>query len=713
MRQPIVTLFFLFLNVIYSLGQDTSIDYWEEGDSLGLKSAAKGQKEQYYWLENEQDQRTIQWYKERRKDSINYSYRCDQDKKLYSRIRSFLNTETIGYSKIGPYFLFFKSSGWPDEPYTIWFKKSNNELEEDTLLFDPTSTKEGRKWKSDIVDVRISDNWKFMAIVLSVKESKNCYIRIINLETKKLIPDFIGLFEFKTLDWYENGFFYLKENNSDSSKKIANPKPRLYYHSLFSNQISDKLVYSSENVFYDYFDFKLSSKKDRIILKERQNLDGKSYIVFSSSPLDSTLKFKIEPIAYFPKSVYKSTTIVDLWNNELYLKTFIEAKNGKVVAYKVGSAINQGRVAVPEKFQVLDEFLISRGKYFCVYFENGKDYIQISDTSNNILKQIDFPVGIHVSGMNNPYREDFVVLNVRSFFSPNVFMYLDCNSLETSWFSHAKIPFDRTKFESKYVNFTSKDGTIIPMYISYKKGIRLDGNNPVQIYCKGVFGLKSKPFYSISNMVWMDCGGVFVIPLIRGGSELGEDWHLQAIGTNKMKSIEDLIGAANYLIKENYTNPKKIALVGNENAGWLVNIASVRFPNLFKAVISENAYYDLADLGNYLNSELFDLEFGNAKDSTEFLNLLKFSSTFGIKQGTSYPSYLLVSGKVDNEFPHFQTTKYVASLLSKSKVLNPVLFYNLWNSKTVDNRSSFLYFNLEYKKLLFLINELKVHLYWY
>jgi prolyl oligopeptidase len=376
--------------------------------------------------------------------------------------------------------------------------------------------------------------------------------------------------------------------------------------------------------------------------------------------------------------------------------------------YDPAKGINHTKELVKPYKDILIQATVSKNKIICLYYLNGQYDVRINDFEGNVLKSIPFPTGCTVSGFEMSTMKDETFCFVRSFYFPSVVFRLDMNDLSFAPLDITHIAFDQKRYETSYVTYMSKDSVEIPMYLTYKKGLKRKGDSPTVLYGYGGFGTIMAPFFNPSTIVWMESGGILAVPAIRGGGEEGTNWHKSAVRLKRFNAFNDFIYAAKFLIDSGYTNPNKLAIEGASNGGLLVGVAMIQKPELFKAAIPEVGVMDMLRYQNFTIGSAWKSEYGISSDKNSFENLYKYSPLHNIKQGIKYPATLAITSENDDRVSPLHTYKFIATLQEKGDNSVPYLMYV---NKTAGHNGSYVFeqrLHSEALRLAFLYDILDV-----
>jgi prolyl oligopeptidase len=482
---------------------------------------------------------------------------------------------------------------------------------------------------------------------------------------------------------------------------------RIYYHKINSKADEDVLVYSNkENRQPELFNFFVDRKSGRLYVEDFSLIEGRRKFVLSYTNCDSIGHFTFKPFFVSNPNINFLDNVIGTLGNEILVKTSLGASTFQVLAISPEQGLNQGRVIIPAYKDVLKDVIFSESRFYCLYFSQGKYTLNVADSLGNSIQIFDFPLGINVEGLKSGQWENVINLRLSSIYQPPITYLLNKETLESNWVGITIVNYAFKEYKIDYVEYLSKDSTLVPMYICHKGTIEKDGSNPTILAGYGGFGISSKPEFDPTIVAWMEMGGVYVLPIIRGGGDLGLDWYRQTMKEGKQIVIDDFIKAADYLIDSNIACSEKLALEGASHGGWLVNMVANQRPDLCKAIISRVGPSDL--IRTQMDTSRFFVikEFGEIKSAEDVKRLITFSPLFNIKKNISYPSMLFETARYDFNVSPFHVFKMVEHLKEKSTNDNPIL---LMYTRMGNHNGPF--YNEDYhlngiKSLLFLDKEL-------
>ncbi|MCX6248660.1 MAG: prolyl oligopeptidase family serine peptidase [Bacteroidetes bacterium] len=673
----------LFLVVIsQSLSAQSNFDYpkpWKS-DSVDIYFGTKV-ADPYRWLEDINSPKTLDWVA--RENAITDQYESGK-RSLKSGIIEKLNqygwSASKRFMKHGNYY--FHYSIYDDKkPPVLFSQKSFDGIA--TVIVDPEDFKEKKTDVISIKDFEVSHDSRYLAFSLSESGADWCTLRVIEMEGKRLQSDIIKNVKFPDISWKGYGFFYKNYDAVNGSDKITArmTNPKLYYHKLGENPTNDRLIFEPPSKVGDeWLGFSVTSDEKFLIVYtylKKSDTTLQKAVLYAS--LDSFPGIHLRPLLTFPRSAKYDFTIIDNVGSSFLVKTDLNALTGRILLYTPTQELSEYREIVPQFKNVLKQVSYSDGKIICLYYLNGQYMTCVYNLEGKMIKQIRFPVGNYVRGFEISPGDKEIYYFVSSFYYPSVVHLLDLQTLKTQVVTNTFIGFDQTQFETKYVTYISGDLTEIPMFLTYKKGLKLKDKNPVWMYGYGGYGISLTPFYDPSTILWIENGGIFAVPGIRGGGENGTSWHEEGRRLKKMNSFNDFIAAARYLIDSNYTSPNKLAIQGGSNGGLLVGVAMTQHPELFKAVVAEMGVYDMLRYDKFTVGSHWESEYGVSSNAKDFSNLYSYSPLHNLKKGVKYPATLVITADNDDRVPPLHSYKFVATLQELGDKTNPYLLKVIGN----------------------------------
>jgi len=515
-----------------------------------------------------------------------------------------------------------------------------------------------------------------------------------------------------TIVWDESGIYYDAYNAPQEGRELLDRAKgqTMFFHRIGEDQSKDRALYQNSDP-TGSTSFNFGEMNDKLYLNHIIRSRGKEYGAVASATPQNGQSLYFKNFLTIPKPSDHTFSLREFLGDTAFLYTNWNATNGKILMCDINKTNGLIEFTKDVGLPLKSINRLGKNKIVAIHLKNGQNTAKIYDLNGTLLKSIDFPVGKKVIGF---YEDDNTVkttnFGLASFYHPTLWYKFDLTTLAFEPINAVYTPYNVTDLETKYVSYYSKDSTIISMYLTSRKDIELNGENPTLIYGYGGYGTTIEPSFDQSEALWLLHGGILAIPNIRGGGAEGEDWGTAGRGLNKQNAIDDFIGAADYLIKKKYTNPSKIAINGRSHGGMLVGATITQRPELFKAAIIEAGALDMLRFGNYTAgfAETNIREFGSVKDSLDFLNLKAYSPLHNIKKDQLYPSTLLMTGTNDDRVPPMHSYKFLAKL---QKVADPKGLYHIFLTEGAGHEGALTQTDFENQllyKYYFLFDQLGV-----
>jgi prolyl oligopeptidase len=628
----------------------------------------------YRWLEDINSPKTLEWIGS--EEEITNQYESGKrmlENGIYEKLLQYRWAGSKIRTRQGQYY-FHYSIYVVEKPPVLFYQKSFNGLE--VAIVDPENFKEKI---TDLLTVRefaVSGDNKYLAFSLSSSGADWSDIRVIELDGKKVMHDVIKDVKFFDLSWKNNGFFYIKGDSVSDNVRItaASKNPKLYYHKLGDEQNHDLLIYNPPGSIPEkWFSYAVSPDEKFLTINNnvRNNDTLENVVLFAS--LDSFPSIRLKYIIRLAHASRIKFNVICNIGNSFLVETNLDAPTGRILLYEPAEGINHYKEIVPQFKNILEHVSYTDGKIICLYSLNGQFMACVYNMDGKMTKQIRFPVGNSVRGFDVKPGDKETYYYVNSFYFPLVAHRLDLLTMKTELVTNTFIAFDQNLFETKFVRYKSFDNTEISMFLTFRKGLKLKGNNPVLLYGYGGFGVNLAPFFSPSTILWIENGGILAVPGIRGGGEKGSAWYEDGRRLKKTNSFNDFISAAHYLIDSNYTSHEKLAIEGGSNGGLLVGVAMTQHPELFRAAVAKMGVFDMLRYDKFTIGSAFVSEYGISSNTKDFPNLLNYSPLHNLKKGVNYPATLIITADNDDRVPPLHSYKFVATLQELGDKMNPYL----------------------------------------
>ena len=618
----------------------------------------------YRWLEDDLSKETGEWVDNQNQTTFNYLEKIPYREELKNRLKNLWDYEKVSAPfKHGQYTYVFKNSGLQNQRVLY---RSGNDLQQE-LFLDPNKFSEDGT--TSLAGLSFSKDGSLLSY--SISESGSDWRKIITIETetKKIIEDTLVDVKFSGVSWRSNdGFYYSsydKPKGSELSEKTDQHK--LYYHKLGTSQSEDKLIYGGNIEEKNRYVRGYVTDDNRfLIIDAAKRTSGNKLFI-----KDLTTDSEIKPIV---NDYNSNTSLIHNIGNKLFLVTDYNTPNKKVVTVNYNDLdVSKWNDFIPETEFVLN---ISKagGYFFARYMIDAISKVYQLDYKGKLIREIELPGIGTASGFNAKKNDKELYFSFTNYYTPSTIYKLNIESGEYENYWTPSIDFDPNNYESKQIFYNSKDGTKVPMIITHKKGIELNGQNPTILYGYGGFNISRTPRFSVPNIVWMEQGGIYAVPNIRGGGEYGKKWHDAGTKTQKQNVFDDFIAAAEYLIDNSYTSSKFLAIRGGSNGGLLVGATMTQRPDLMKVALPAVGVLDMLRYHKFTSGAGWAYDYGTSEQSEEMFNYLKgYSPVHNVKSNTAYPATLITTGDHDDRVVPAHSFKFAAELQSKDSGINPIL----------------------------------------
>ena len=657
----------------------------------------------YRWLEDDLSEETMNWVSNQNKTTFNYLNSIPYKRNIKKRLEQIWNYEkrTSPFNE-GDYTYYYKNNGLQNQ-YVVYRKKDS---EDEEVFLDPNSFSEDGT--ISLTGLDFSKNGKLVSYSISEGGSDWRKVVVMDAETKEIIGDTLTNIKFSGISWKNNdGFFYSsydKPEGSELSEMTDNHK--LYYHKLNTDQNQNKLIFGGKSTDkYRYVSSSVSEDNKYLFITASNLTDGNKLFVMNLTK-DSN---KIEVVS---DDETTDDYVIETDGNTFYILTNSNAPNKKLVRTKYNRLNQKYWIdVIPETENVLN-ISVGGGYFFAEYYLDAISDVSQYDYNGKLIKKLDLPGLGSFSGLWGKKEQKELYFSFSNYYIPTSIYSYNPEKGDSSLFWKSDIRFNSSEYISKQIFYESKDGTKVPMIITHKKNIKLNGKNPTILYGYGGFNISRTPGFSVTNAIWMDLGGVYAVPNIRGGGEYGKEWHNAGTKLNKQNVFDDFIAAAEYLISSNYTSSDHLAIRGGSNGGLLVGAVMTQRPDLMKVALPAVGVLDMLRYHKFTAGAGWAFDYGTSEESEEmFEYLLGYSPIHNVEENVEYPATLVTTGDHDDRVVPAHSFKFAAHLQDKQIGKNPVLIRIEKDaghgggtplSKTIDQYSdifSFTLFNMGYKKL--------------
>lgn len=625
-------------------------------------------RDDYRWLEDDASAATAKWVEEQNKITFAYLEQIPFRAQLKARL-----TELYDYPKYsapfrkGDYFFFYKNDGLQNQS-VLYVQKGLNGTPE--VLLDPNTFSEDGTTRLSTFSV--SKDAKYAVYGVSEGGSDWQTYFVMELETKRKLPDEIKWAKVSNVAWEGDGFYYSRYPEPSNKKELSakNEFHQVYYHKIGAPQSQDALIYE-DKAHPQRFHIAFTSEDERFtFLSVSDRGSGKQgNALFFKRRGEKDFKPIVAEIGEF------SYSVIDNVGDDFLIITNHDAPNEKIVRCSASAPdMKNWKTIVAEKPEALQYATTGGGKLFALYMKDVSTRVYVHSLDGAFENEVELPALGTASGFGGEPDDKFVFYTFTSFtFPPTIYRY-DIETKRSTVFHRPELKFNPEDYETKQVFFTSKDGTKVPMFLVHKKGIERNGNNPTLMYGYGGFNVSLLPSFNPLNIALLEQGVIYAQANLRGGNEYGEAWHKAGMRFNKQNVFDDFIAGAEYLIKEGYTRSEKLAMRGGSNGGLLVGAVMCQRPELFKVALPAVGVMDMLRFQKFTIGWNWIAEYGSSEASKEeFENLYRYSPLHNLKDGVSYPATLITTADHDDRVVPAHSFKFAAALQEKHRGENPVL----------------------------------------
>ena len=663
-------------------------------------------KDPYRWLEDDRSEETEAWVKAENEVTFDYLSKIPYRDTLKNRLSALWNYEKVGAPyKEGDYTYFSKNDGLQNQ-YVIYRYKTGEDPATASVFLDPNQFSEDGT--TSLGGMSFSEDGKTMAYSISEGGSDWRKVMVMNVETKEIVEDTLVDVKFSGMSWKGNeGFYYSSYDKPKGSELSAKTdQHKLFYHKLGTPQKEDHLIYGgTPEEKHRYVGGSVTEDNRYLIIRASTSTSGNKLFLKDLSQPNSELVTIIG-------NTDTDTYVIENKGSKLFIVTNKNAPNKKIVSVDASQPQPENWVDfIPETEHVLSPST-GGGYFFTEYMEDAVSAVKQYDYEGNLVREVQLPGLGSIGGFGTKKEEKELYFSFTNYVTPGSIYKYDIEAGTSELFRQPQIDFNSADYESKQVFYTSKDGTQVPMMITYKKGVELNGKNPTILYAYGGFNISLTPSFSITNAVWMEQGGIYAVANLRGGGEYGKEWHDGGIKTKKQNVFDDFIAAAEYLIDKKYTSSDYLAIRGGSNGGLLVGATMIQRPELMKVALPAVGVLDMLRYHTFTSGAGWAYDYGTAEDSKEmFEYLYKYSPVHNVKAGIEYPATLVTTGDHDDRVVPAHSFKFAAELQAKQAGSNPVLIRVETNaghgagtpvSKTIDQYADiygFTLWNMGYNEL--------------
>lgn len=658
----------------------------------------------YRWLEDDRSQETENWVKAQNEVTFGYLEEIPFREQLKNRLTDLWNYEKISSPwKEGDYIYYSKNDGLQDQ-YVIYRKKGDQGQEE--VFLDPNKFSDDGT--TSLAGMSFTEDGKTLAYSISEGGSDWRKVIVIDAETRDIVEDTLVDVKFSGISWRGNeGFYYSSYDKPQGSELSAKTdQHKLFYHKLGTSQAEDKLIFGGTDAEkHRYVGGRVTRDNRYLMISAGNSTSGGKLFLMDLSQDNPEL---ITVIGNEESDSY----VIDNVDSKLYISTNLEAPNGRIVTVDASNPSPENwEDFIAETENVLRPST-GGGYFFTVYMKDAVSQVMQYDYDGKLVREVELPGVGSAGGFGAKKEEDVLYYSFTNYVTPTSIYKFDIEQGTSELYNKPAIDFNPEDYQSEQIFYSSKDGTKVPMIITYKKGIERDGSNPTILYGYGGFNISLTPSFSITNAIWLEQGGIYAVPNLRGGGEYGKEWHDAGIKMDKQNVFDDFIAAAEYLIDQGYTSSEKLAIRGGSNGGLLVGTVMTQRPDLVQVALPAVGVLDMLRYHTFTAGAGWAYDYGTADDSKEmFEYLLGYSPVHNVKEGVAYPATLVTTGDHDDRVVPAHSFKFAAELQDKQAGEDPVLIRIETNaghgagtpvSKTIEQAADifgFTLYNMGYEDL--------------
>ncbi|HNW99229.1 MAG TPA: prolyl oligopeptidase family serine peptidase [Bacteroidales bacterium] len=620
----------------------------------------------YRWLEDDTSAATSNWVKEENAVTEKYFEKIPFRNILKERLTKIWNYPKFDVPfKGGTKYFFYKNDGMQNQS-VLYIQDALDK--EPRVMLDPN------KLSTDgtvaLAELSVSNNGKYLVYYTSTGGSDWNEGYVIDIENNKLLTDHLKWIKFSGIAWKGDGFYYSRYDEPEKGKELSqkNEFQKMYYHKIGDEQSNDILIYSNKDNAERNYGAQTTEDEKFLIMSETETTSGNGLYYLR---LDKNEK-EFKQIA---KGFDFDYGVIDDYNDKLIMITNCHAPKYKLVLVDPEKPEEKNWVTIiPEKTEVLQGVSYVGGKLIAEYLKDAYSKSYIYTLDGKLEGEVQYPCIGSAGGFSGKKEDNIAFYSFTSFTFPATIYKFDVSANKSTVYKKPEIDFNAENFETKQVFYTSKDGTKIPMFLIYKKGIVLNGNNPTLLYGYGGFNISLTPSFSLSRLLFIENGGIYAMANIRGGGEYGEDWHMAGTKMKKQNVFDDFIYAAQYLIDNKFTSSEKLAIMGGSNGGLLIGACMTQRPDLFKVCIPQVGVMDMLRYQKFTIGKAWSSDYGTSEDSPEmFKYIYGYSPLHNIKAGVKYPATLVMTADHDDRVVPAHSFKFISTLQEKQTGINPVL----------------------------------------
>lgn len=618
----------------------------------------------YRWLEDDNSSETKLWVESQNKVTNQYLAQISYKEKVKQHLTTLWNFDKMSTPfKKGKLFFSFRNNGLQNQ--SVFYSQASL-LDNPVVVLDPNALSTDGTISLNGID--ISKDGKYLAYGISKSGSDWVEIHVKNIETKEDLKDIVKWVKFSGIAWKGNGFYYSRYDAPSDEKAFTqkNEFHKVYYHTLGTEQNQDVLVYEDKEHPDRNFSAQVTHDENYLIIYGSESTSRQSMMIKDLSQTQN----KFIPIVSNFDNEYG---VMENIGNQFYVYTNYKAPRYKLVKISLNNpSPDSWEDVLPQKEDLLEGVSFCGNKIISNYLKNVSSKLYLHNMTGKIEKEISLPGICKVNSVNSSREEENAMYSVVSFTSPEEVYFYDMRAGVSRRIFKPNCSFESNQYDTKQVFYNSKDGTKVSMFITHKKGIELNGNNPCFVFGYGGFNISYTPEFRIDRAVFLEAGGIYCVPNLRGGGEYGEEWHMNGTKCKKQNVFDDFISACDYLVQNKYTSHDKLAIHGRSNGGLLIGAVMTQRPDIAKVAIPTVGVLDMLRFHLFTIGRAWTIDYGCSENKDEFECLYKYSPLHNLKK-TNYPATLVLTGDHDDRVVPAHSFKFAATLQKNNIGKNPTL----------------------------------------
>ena len=634
----------------------------------------------YRWLEDADSPETTAWVKAQNEVTFGFLKSIPQREAIRKRLTELWNYERFGTPRQrGGRYFYSRNDGLQNQS-VLYTAESLDEMLDESLNGKPRVLLDPNKLSADgtvaLSGRSVSDDGRLMAYGLSTAGSDWQEWKVLDVATGKHLGDHLKWIKFSSVSWTPDGrgFYYSRYDEPEEDEKLTgtNYFQKLYYHRLGDEQEKDTLIYERPDEKEWGFSGGVTEDGRYLVISVWRGSERKNQVFIKDLSSDGANNDAqvVELITGFDSQF----AFVGNDGEKLYFHTDFDAPRSRLIAVKISEPQRADwQEVIPQADEVLQDVNFVGERFISLYLKDAQTQVKVCDTAGKLLREVDLP-GIGSAGGFGGRREDRETFYwFTSYTAPATIYRYDVETGKSTLLRQPKVDFDPQRYETRQVFFKSKDGTRVPMFITHRRGLKLDGSHPTLLNGYGGFNISLTPGFSVRNVIWLEMGGIYAVPNLRGGGEYGRAWHTAGMREKKQNVFDDFIAAAEWLIENKYTSSQRLAISGGSNGGLLVGACLTQRPELFAAVLPAVGVMDMLRFHKFTIGWAWVGEYGSSDDPAQFDNLIEYSPLHNLKPGVHYPPTLVTTADHDDRVVPAHSFKFIATLQAAQAGAAPVL----------------------------------------